>query len=66
MPSVNFTGVSQVDTDKFRVSFDALAARGTYTAVISPTIADMLGRLMDQDQFHDESSFFVELAVEAS
>ena len=47
---VNLTGGSQLDATDFRVTFDPLTTRGTYTVTIGPKIADLAGHLMDQNQ----------------
>ncbi len=48
--AITATGVTELSTTTYRVSFDALTVRGTYHITIGPDVTDQSGNEMDQNQ----------------
>ena len=48
--AVAITGITEIDATDFRVSFNPLAAQGRYNLLVGPSVTDLAGNAMDQDQ----------------
>jgi RHS repeat-associated protein len=48
--SISIDDVTELDGANYRIDFDPLTTRGTYHIVIGPNIADLSGKMMDQNQ----------------
>jgi hypothetical protein len=47
--AVAVTGITMLDDLDYRVSFEPLSVRGSYQLILGPNIADLQGKLMNQD-----------------